>query len=121
MRLFTELVFDQVVRGTNEVVSPPQFNDNLGRACTVVYEIEVEEAGAASGTPTITVRHKTSCSGKGFIGAPPLIESFSLASLPYREIKVQIGPLGGLGQVSVVLGGSSPWARVRIWATGWSQ
>ena len=120
MRLFTELVFDQVVRGSNiEVVSPAQFNDLLGRAYDLVYEIEVEEASGT--TPTISVRHLHSNSGKGFVGLPNLVSAVSLGTLPYRDVTAQPGLLGGLGQVGVTLGGTTPSARVRIWATGWSR
>lgn len=118
MRLFTTLVFDQFVRGTAEVASPPEFNDHLGKASSIVYEIEVEEAAGSS--PVISVRHKHSNSGKGFIALTNLLTTTALDTLPFRDVKVQAGPLGGLGQVAVQLGGTNPVARVRIWATGWS-
>jgi hypothetical protein len=120
MRLFNILVMDQIVRGTGEVFSSSDFNEVLGRASDLVYEVEVEDAGGTS--PTISVRHLMSNSGKDkFVGLANLINGDSLATLPYRNIKAQVGPLAGLGQVGVTLGGASPWARVRIWATGRSN
>lgn len=116
MRAFNELVFDQTVRGNAEVTSSPTYDDLLGKADQVVYEVEVEEASGTS--PTISMRHLHSNSGKGFIGLADLISAVSLASLPYREVKTQSGPLGGKGRVGVILGGTNPVARVRIWATG---
>lgn len=118
MRLFTTLVFDQVVRGTGEVVSPPEFNDLLGKARDLVYEVEVEEAAGTS--PTISVRHKHSNSGKGFVALANLLTTVALDNLPFRDVKAQPGPLGGQGQIAVQLGGTNPTARVRIWVTGWS-
>ncbi len=50
MRLFTHLVFDQIVRGTETAFSPPEFNDSLGKAAKLVYEVEVEESGGTSPT-----------------------------------------------------------------------
>jgi hypothetical protein len=119
MRLFNQLVFDQIVRGTSEVVSPSDFNDLLGSAYDLTYEVEVEEASGTS--PTISVRHLHSCSGKGFIGMANLITTAGLGSLPFRDVKTQSGPFAGLGQVGVTLGGTNPVARVRIWATGRSK
>lgn len=118
MRLFNELVIDQYVRGTAEVVSPPQWNELLGRADDLVYEVEVEESTGTS--PTITIRHLQSNSGKKFVGLANLINAAAIDNLPFRDIKTQAGPLGGLGQVGVQLGASSgtPTARVRIWACG---
>ena len=116
MRAFNQLVFDQIVRGTVEVVSSADFNDVLGRADELTYEIEVEDATGTN--PTISVRHLHSNSGKGFIGLANLLTNAALSTLPFRDVKTQVGPLGGLGQVGVTLGGTTPVARVRIWACG---
>ena len=116
MRSFNELVFDQFVRGVVEVVSSAEFNELLGRADQLTFEIEVEDASGTS--PTISVRYLHGNSGKGFIGLANFITNASLASLPFRDVKTQVGPLGGLGQVGVTLGGTNPVARVRIWACG---
>jgi len=120
MRLFTVLVFDQYVRGTVEVPSAPEHNETLGRAHDLVYEVEVEEASGTS--VTLTVRHRHSNSGKGFLtGATPVnAASVDLGALPLRLIESASGRFGALGQATVQLGGTSPTARVRIWATGWS-
>ncbi len=116
MRSFNQLVFDQLVRGTAEIMSPAEFNDLLGKADELTCEIEVEEATGTS--PTISVRHLMCSSGKGFIGLADLLTNVSLATLPLRDVRTQIGPLGAMGQVGVTLGGTTPSARVRIWACG---
>lgn len=116
MRAFNELVFDGTVRGVLDVYSSSDFNDRLGRADELTYEVEVEEASGTA--PTITVRHLHSNSGRAFIGLSAFVSGGSLASLPFRDVKTVTGPLGGLGQVGVTLGGTSPVARVRIWACG---
>lgn len=119
MRAFNELVFDQTVRGTTaEVFSAATWDEVLGRADALVYEIEVEEASGS--TPTLTVRHHHSCSGKGFVPLADLVTTASLSTLPVRSVVAQVGPLAGLGRVGVSLGAASgtPVARVRIWATG---
>lgn len=120
MRLFNQLVFDQTVIGTTEVVSPPEYNALLGKAYDLVYEIEVEQQSSLT-TATLTVRHKHSNSGKTFIGLTDLVTSVSLASLPYTAVKTQTGPLAALGQVGVKLGAATDTARVRIWASGFSR
>ncbi len=119
MRLFTHLVFDQIVRGTETAFSPPEFNDSLGKAAKLVYEVEVEDSGGTS--PTITVAHWHSNSGKGFVALTALVSAQSVADPTYRALVAQSGPLGCQGRVAVTLGGTSPFARVRIWATGWSE
>lgn len=116
MRIFNQLVFDQVVRGNTEIVSPPEFHETLGKADALVFEVEVEEA--AGTTPNISVRYKHSNSGKGFVGFANIITTASLATLPYRDVKSQAGPLGGMGQVGITLGNSDNSARVRVWACG---
>lgn len=116
MRLFNLLIFDQVVRGTAELVSPVQFSDVLGRADDLVYEIEVEKRLGLA--PKLTVRHLHSNSGNVFIPLSPLISGAVLGDLPYRALRIQSGPLAALGQVGVSLGDSGDVAWVRIWATG---
>ena len=94
-------------------------NSSSTSADEIAYEIEVEEASGTS--PTITVRHLHSASGKKYTGLTALVSAQSLSSLPYRDVKTQTGPLAGFGAVGVTLGGSDNLARVKIWATGRSK
>ena len=123
MKVFSELVFDAFVRGTTEVYSAPQFNETLGKADDIVLEVEVEEAAGSS--PTVTVAHYHSISGKGFAASSgtALFNLIDISAPPYRDVKTQSGPLGGLGRIGVKLGASSgtPTARVRVWAVGRSK
>lgn len=84
-----------------------------------MYEVEVEESSGGPGI-TITCRHFDSNSGKAFVAkAPSFVNGESIDNLPFRAIKVQPGPFASMGQVGVKLtGGTSPTARVRIWACG---
>lgn len=119
MRIFTTLVFDQTVRGSAEVVSSAEFDELLGKAYDLYYEVEVEESSGT--TQTITVKHKMGNSGKGFLNHVTVVNGASIASPPYRGGGAVSGPLGRLGQVGVTLGHADAVARVRVWVTGWSR
>jgi hypothetical protein len=118
MRKFNVLLMDRTIRGTQEVLTTNEFNDLLGSADEVVYEIEVSEAGGT--TPAVSLRHLHCNSNEdlGFKGLTNLINQQSLATLPYRDVVMQAGPLGGLGKAGVKLDGTTPTARVRLWACG---
>ena len=117
MRVFSELIFDDVIRGTGEVYSSPGFNELLGKADEVVYELYVSVSSGTS--PTVTLRHLHSCSNQGtFTGLSSLINGASISSVPYQNVVQQTGPLGGYGKAGITLGGTNPTARIRIWATG---
>jgi hypothetical protein len=121
MRIFTKLVFDSTVRGADtKYFSSAEFNDLLGKADDVIYEVEVEET---TGSPTsITVKHLHSNSGIGFDAASTVLNAASLSTLPLRRLGNTSVPLGALGQVEVsITGGSTPTARVGVWATGRSH
>lgn len=121
MTLFTELVFDQIVRGNTEVYSSSKFEELLGSAYDLTLEVESEET---TGTPAdITVKLHHSNSGKGFVQLATLINaSTGITSPPYRSIASQAGPFARQVRVGITLGsGSSPTARVRVWATGRSH
>lgn len=122
MRLFNQLVFDQVViadAGNNAVVSSAEFNALLGKAYDLVLEIEIEQYTGV--TQKVTLRYLESNSQKGFVALPDLITAATLGTLPYRNVKRVSGPLAAFGQVAVVLNATGDSARVRIWATGWSK
>ena len=121
MKVFNELVFDETVRGTTEVLSRPEFDDVLGQADEIVYEVEVEESGGTS--PTLTLRHHSSNSGKGFVAQSALVTTADISTnqLPYRDVKAQTTVLGAKGRLGIALGGTLPTARVRVWACGRSK
>ena len=117
MIAFTELVFDQMVRNANsEVLSSAKFDELLGSAYDLTLEVEVEES--SGGSPTITVNVHHSNSARGFVSLASVISAASIASPPYRSLASQGGPFGKFVRIGVVLGGTSPTARVRVWATG---
>lgn len=119
MRLFNQLIMDQVVRGNAEVVSSAEFNELLGKAYDLVYEVEVEESSGT--TQTITVKHKGSNSGKGFRDQATLVNAASIANPPFRAVATALGPFCALGQCGVTLGHVDAVARVRIWVCGFSR
>jgi len=123
-RLLTELVFDQTIRGTTQVLSQPQFNEIMGRGDTLTFEVEVEDASGT--TPTITVAVAHSNSGKLFlpVATTPQINAESIASgaLPYRKVfTYEAATVASLVQLQVTLGGTTPVARVRIWCCARSR
>lgn len=120
MIAFTELVFDQIVRGDDvEVFSSSKYDELLGSAYDLTLEVEVEET---TGSPdTITVKLHHSNSGKGFKALATVISTDNgITQLPYRTVVNQSGPFGKLMRVGVTLLVSSgtPTAHVRVWATG---
>ncbi len=120
MRIFTTVVFDQIVRGNAEVSSAAEFNELLGKAYDLVFEVEVEESSGT--TQTITVKYKWCNSGKGFKDHPvTLLNAASLAALPFRSVVSLAGPFALLGQLGITLGSADAVARVRIWASGLSR
>lgn len=116
MRAFNTLVMDQVVRGTTEVTSPAEFDDQLGKADTLSVEVEVEDSSGTS--PTLTARMLHSNSGKDFVGLSNFIAAASISSLPYRDLETITGPLGAKLRVGITLGGTNPSGRVRVWVCG---
>ena len=76
MVVFTEKVFDGVVRDTAELFSDSKFDELLGSCDDAPVEVEVEEV--VSGSATLTVRWYHSNSGKGFVG----LYSGSLVTFP---------------------------------------
>lgn len=117
MIAFSELVFDQTVRNANnETFSSAKFDELLGSAYDLTLEVEVEESSGTSPTITVNVHHSNS--GKGFVSLAAVISAANIASPPYRSLANQTGPFGKLVRIGVVLNGTSPTARVRIWATG---
>ncbi len=117
MRVFNQLVFDQVVTGTAEAVSSSEFNDLLGKSMALYYEVEVCQVSGTN--PAITVKHKASNSGRGFKDHSTLVNAQALSGTPpLRFVGQAPGPLGGLGQVAVSLGGADNTANVKIWACG---
>lgn len=118
MKIFEELIFDQTVRSTTEVLSRPEFDELLGKADEIVYEVEVEESSGSA--PTVSFRHHSSNSGKGFVAQSLLINAADISTnaLPYRNVVAQTTVIGGRGRVGITLGGTTPTARVRVWACG---
>lgn len=117
MRTFTDIIFDDIIRGTTEVFTSPKFNDLLGRADDLVFEIVVMDS--TGGSPTITVRYHHSCSNEGtFTALADLITNGNIATPPYQKVVQQAGPLGAYGKLGITLGGSTPTARVRVYVTG---
>lgn len=119
MRAFNQLILDTTVTGTVPVCSPTEFDELLGRADELLFEVEVESVSGSSPTLTLDVYHCNS--GKKFVIAPSgtILSAVSISSVPYRDLaKYSSSTLGSLVQLLVTLGGTTPVARVRVWACG---
>lgn len=119
VRAFNQLVIDTTITGTVPVCSPSEFDELLGRADELLFEVEVESVAGTTPTLTLDVYHCNS--GKKFVIAPSgtIITAASIASVPYRDLaKYSSSTLGSLVQLVVTLGGTTPVARVRVWACG---
>lgn len=118
MLLFNELIFDDLIRGTTEIVTSSKFNALLGRADELAFEFVISEGSGTS--PTLLAKYRHSCSNDGtFTAASTLINGESISNLPYQKVATQTGPLAAYGQLSLKLDGTGTvTARMRVWASG---
>lgn len=113
MKAYNELVFDQTVKTGNGVTSASSVAEQMGRADSHTFEIEVNDSSSA----TLTVNYAHSNSGVAFTAlAAPLLNQ--AITPPFRTMVTVVGPLGALGQLQVAVSGASAWAKVRIWDCG---
>lgn len=116
MRLFCELVYEGYISGTNEVRTASKYNDLLGRADEIVYEVTY--GGVTGSSPTVTVAHyHSSCNDGTFPQKGVAINAVSIGS-GTSAIGSVSGPLAAYGQAGIQLGGTTPAAQIRLYATG---
>ena len=116
---FNELIFDRTIRGTTEFFSSAQFNELIGRADDLIFEVEVSEASGTTPALTARVWRCSSNDDSGFKARTAFLSGASLASLPYRSVTVEGGTrLAGYCRIGFALSGADNIARIRVWATG---
>ena len=121
MRSYHALVFDEVIEGTTAVTSDPAYNAQL--AMTEKIELFAVADTVSGTTPTLTVQINESPDGVHWRNKNTTAE-INAVSLSTSANTLSVGldsgtNLGsGLNRLSVTLGGTSPKAHIRIWATG---
>ena len=116
-RLFNELVFDEWVKGNTIVFSTTDFNETLGRADVIVYQIFVSDASASS---SFTVAFEYSNDGKRWEQlSTKTLGSVTDTGTGSKDTKGD-GSIGALGRMAVSAGASDS-GRVQVWACGRSS
>ncbi|MBI4703818.1 MAG: hypothetical protein HY744_22135 [Deltaproteobacteria bacterium] len=122
MRQFQQVVFDRYVNGTTTVYSDAAFNDLLGQFNQLSIQACCSEIAGTS--PTLTVNVETSGDqqtwhSKFGSGSEP-ISGVSLTAASNTHWGKDTGSTPSLGAVrlTITLVGTSPAARIRIFACG---
>jgi hypothetical protein len=124
MRLFNQCVFDSYVSSTNATYSDPQFDAMLGSAEKLVLQVIADQVSGTS--PTITVRLEHSAdrrswgnknSGNAEINGSSLTSGSGSSQ---SVVGSDAGSTPGLGfsRLNIAMGGTTPGARLRVFATG---
>jgi len=124
MRVFNQLVFDGYVSGTNAVYTDSQYDEVLGLSDQL--SISGYSAQVTGTVPTVTVQVEGSFDQRRWQnrnGATPEINAVSIVASPEALFQGQDGnptgrPTLAFGRLRIQLGGTSPTAQLRIWATG---
>ena len=121
MRIFHALVFDTTIEGTTALYSDPQYNDPLGAADALSLFAVGDTASGTS--PTLTAQMEES-GDQVHWNAKAGTAEINAASLSTSANTIAVGrdsgstPSSGFVRLKVSLGGTSPKARIRLWATG---
>jgi hypothetical protein len=123
MRLFHQLVFEGYVSGTADVFTDNQFDALLGSADQLSvsgYTAQVTGTG-----PTITVQVEQSFDQRRWQSRNTAAEVSAATLVTTGETNFQghdgnpvSRPSLGFARLRLRLGGTSPTAQVRVWATG---
>lgn len=123
MRIFSQLVFEGYVSGTADVYSDSAHDALLGMADQL--SIGGYTAQCTGTTPTLTVQVEQSFDNVRWQNrnATPEINTTSLVTTGETTFQGQDGnptarPTLAYARLRIRLGGTTPAAQVRIWATG---
>ncbi len=107
-------VIDEVLNGNATFESDPQHNEMLGRADSFTVQVFVTNTGGTS--PTITVTYQGSNDGKSWITKQTVLSSVNIATAPYESMTDSTVNLvnGAQGKFQISLGGTNPYAYVRV-------
>jgi hypothetical protein len=124
MLAFNKLIFDNTISGTAGTwYSPCVYDEILGSADAVF--LMVHAMGVSGTSPTITCRLEHSANGRSFkevsgtaeINAQALVTDTAIKSTSPTSL-VTLTPYLRFVRLKVTLGGTSPSARLKIYATG---
>ena len=133
MRLFNQLVFDEVVAGTTSVYTDPKWNTIFGAAEKLVIEAVVDNVTTASGSATITAFIEHSADNlhfqqkNGTGGSNPEVQ---ITGMSAGSTYVKVGtdptsasnpgiPSAAFARLNIALSvATTPQAHVKIWVTG---
>ncbi len=121
MQTFHYLVFDDAIEVTTSVYTDPKFNEELASADKLLIMAVVTQVTGTS--PTILVQLEHSSDNRNFINKSGAAEipATSIATTPPVVLagnEPGTVPLSGYARLRIVLGGTTPKARVKIWVTG---
>ena len=118
MRLFNELVFNGLVSGPTLLRSDPRFNELLGRARVLVFQVVVEDS---SGTdPLLTVKYSGANDNQSFEDRLTVMNAVNVGTVP----KVHSDEYGlsnvndGFGMLTLAMDAAGKAATVKIYACG---
>ncbi len=114
MRLKNLILIDQVINGNTTVESDPKLNDALGEGDTYTVQTYVANSGGTS--PTITVKMQGSNDGKSWADRQTILNAQDISTSPYENITESTADMvvTAQGKLQVNLGGTNPYAYVRI-------
>lgn len=118
MRVFHVKVFDDIIEGSDAVMTSPEFDELLGSPTSFVLVAVVSNV---SGTdPTLTVTDDQSPDRVHWVlGDTPLIDGASISAVPVAPIGTEGAPMSNFVRFRIALGGTSTLrAHVTIWVTG---
>lgn len=123
MQTFHILVFDDVIEGTTAVYTDPRFNADLASADKLVIMGVVSQVSVSGGTPTFTAQIEHSADNRNFVNKSGTAEinGVTLSTTALTNVSGNdpgTVPLGAHVRLRLVLGGTTPKARVRLWVTG---
>jgi hypothetical protein len=120
MRAFHVLAYESILEGTTTTFSDPRLNDVLGSAEQLRLFAVTTDVGGSS--PTLTVRIEEGDDERWSNKAGTA--EINAAALSTTAVTIARGsdtggtPTAGKARLSIVLGGTTPRAFLRLWVTG---
>lgn len=121
MRIFSQLVFDDFIMGTESVYTAEQYNDGMGLADQFAIQAVADQVSGT--TPTLTVQIQHSNDQRNWVDKSGTAE-INAQSLSASATTVKVGtdsgstPTLGYRRLKITLGGTTPVAHVKLFACG---
>jgi hypothetical protein len=126
MRIFNQCVFDSYVGGSYPTYTDPQYDKLLGSAEKLALQAIADQVTGT--TPSLTVRLEHSADQRNWMtkNATAELSSGTLTTpgtVSQFAIGADAGSVPGLGfvRLNILMAGTSPAARLRIFATGHAE